>query len=353
MDYAKMTVAELKALLTERGIGYPKDFRKSELIELLEQEDEPIEVDAETLGELGERPRFEVSMADVQGDIVALSEKVDIALDAYQEFECGSDGIAKLDAETLRICEDALTDSVNAAEDARKALKRDYNTPIKAAEARYKELMEPVMALRDAYKEHRVQLRRQGLESTYRDFCEANGVPSLPDAVPFQRLLDAHPQWMRRDSNAGKAAQSVEDTAEKLIADWGVLTQQKHSMRFYEQAEMRFFETLDVGEAVRFNAQLVQQAQRAEQARQERDEADAWRVQATVEALLENSPRQGQGRAVATVSGPQAAACGQPMQRRRYHFEAWLNDTELASFREWKNACGIGDGWTFREVKDV
>lgn len=346
MDYSSMTVARLKELCDEQGIEYRRDDRKADLVRYLEKYAEPIEVAAVPIEDGLAASSFAVDLTVVNDDITALTEAIDEALKVYGEAKADPDTLAEMSTGDISICEKQLADAAKAADDARLQLGRDYRKPLDMANARYKELMGPVTAMRDAFAEEREARRRGGLEATYVDFCTANGMESLPTLVPFQRILDAHPQWMRRDANAGKAAQKVEEVAQGIIDDWKALSMQRGSMRFYQEAEAEFFRTLDVSAAVKLNAQRTEDAEKIEAARAEREAADAWRAELTwTPAFEEVEPEP--------AKGPERPADGAVApQRRRYRFEAWMTDYELASFREWKNSCGVGAGWTYREVQN-
>ena len=320
MRYEDMKVAELKAMCDEQGIEYGSGIRKAELIDMLEKYGDPLPEVIES-GDMV--PAFAVDMTVVQDDIAILTERIDDALTAYGEFLVEPDAMDAMTSQELSICEAALSESLKAAEDARLQMGRDYRKPLDMANARYKELTTPVFELHNQYAEKRQELRRSGLEATYVEFCDANGMSSLPTVVPFDRLLEKHPQWMRRDANAGKAAQKVEETARKLMDDWGTLTSQRTTLPFFDEAEAEFFRSLDLSEALRLSERRAKEQAAIAVARAERDEVQAYRNPAD-----EDEPR------------------------RRYRFEASLTRVELSELRKWKNQNNIGSEWAFKEVSN-
>ena len=139
------------------------------------------------------------------------------------------------------------------------------------------------------------------------------------------------------------------------------------SMAYYDDAEAEFWRSLDVKAAVEANNARQARQQQVEAMRRQQEENERWAAQRAAEMQqtpvfteVEPEPVPEQERPAEPVSKPQVddfsphPSWGEPVtpstERRRYRFEAWMTDAELASFREWKNACGIGEGWTYREV---
>ena len=350
MDYSKLTVARLKELCDEQGLEYPANVKKAELVGYLEKFAEPIEVEAETIdGEMIQVKPFSVDMTLVHSDIDELTRAMDEALTVYGDLLVEREVVDGMAVADLLVCENQLGKAIAVADEARKQLGRDYRKPLEAANARYKELMQPVEELYAAYSERRQELRYEGLERTYLDCCAANGLETLPSVVPFERLAKAHPQWLRRDANAGKAAERVEDEVMRIGRAWGTLRSQRAAMRFYDEAEAEFFKSLDVERAIGLNNRREQEQARIDALRAEHEANEAARREAEARRQEQEAQQQAAGRQ--QPAPPPAQAQPQHAQRqeerRRYTFSALLSDRELASLREWKNATGIGEDWRF------
>lgn len=308
---------------------------------------------------------FALDMSGIQEDVAALTDAIDDALTAFGEYQADQATIDGMDADDAKICEQGLSAAKNAAEDARKKLNRDYKQPLDEAKKRYDELMAPVFDLHEKYRQRRIDaederkaLRRQGLENTYIEFCAMNGWETLPQLVPFQRLLDANPKWMNKGTNAAKAAEDVEAIAERVASDWGVLTRQRSTLPFFDEAEAEFFRTLDVGAALALSAKRQEEQERIDAFKAEQEENRAFvaeqnRAEAEAAARAAEEAVKTAAETATAVSHepqPQPMPEKQPEPRRLYKFSAWLSDTEVAALREWKNACGIGEGWKFGTV---
>ena len=286
-----MKVAELKRLCDEQGLEYGSNVKKAELVRLLERYAEPIEVEAQVVDDemIPVKP-FAIDMTKVNEGIGDLTDAIDNVLTVYGEMEVEDEVIADMQTDDLVSCEKALSDALDEADEIRKQLGRDYRKPLDEANARYKELTAPAYALRDKFQEQRKSNRRNGLERTYIDFCESNGMSKLPQLVPFQRLLDRNTRWMAINSNAGTAAQNVEKTAKSIIDDWGTLSEQRASMRFYDEAEAEFFKTLDLSAAIRLNQERTAVHEQLEAARAEREAVEAWRKSMQTPRFVEVEP---------------------------------------------------------------
>ena len=321
MDYNSMKVAELKAVAALRGVKLAQGARKADIIAALEEAEAPIEVSASVVDEeIAPIKAFDIDMSVVQDDISVLTKAIDGALAVYGDVMVDDEVLDDMSGGDIAICESQLADALKAADDARLKLGRDYRKPLDTANARYKELIGPAEEQLAKFAERRKDLRYMGLRGTYESCCASNGFANLPDVVPFDRMLKDHPQWMARTTNAGKAAEKVEDE----IRDWHTLKSQQASMRFYVEAEARFFEELDVAKAIDFNNRredeqrridaLEAERQANEMARRDARDAVAYALQQVAQAAQMHEPQpeqvpvQKQYRYVFDVTAPQAPA---------------------------------------------
>lgn len=324
MDYSSMKVADLKELAALRGVKLAQGARKADIIAALEEAEAPIEVSASVVdGEIAPIKAFDIDMSVVQDDISVLTKAIDGALAVYGDVMVDDEVLEDMSGGDIAICESQLADALKAADDARLKLGRDYRKPLDTANARYKELIGPAEEQLAKFAERRKDLRYMGLRGTYESCCASNGFANLPDVVPFDRLLKDHPQWMARNTNAGKAAEKVEDETMRIIRDWHTLKSQQASMRFYVEAEARFFEELDVAKAIDFNNRREDEQRRIDALEAERQanemarrdaEARLYAQQQVAQAaqMLEPQPEQvpvqKQYRYVFDVTAPQAQA---------------------------------------------
>ena len=357
-DYMEMRVAELKGLCAERGIAFPSKATKAQLAQWLGDYDlnNPIEVEAVAIDDqIIPSNVLAVDAEGMQRAAVELAEAMDAAATCLGDYDVDDAALEAMPVSDIRVCEDGIAAALRDVDGRRKELTRMLTEPKKAIDAKVKELTEPLKALADRYADRRQDVYMEGFQAQYEECCIANGLESLTEAVPFDRFIAGHGQWVSRTANPVKTQQKIADEVERIARDWRRLRGLKGSMRFYAEAEREFFATLDVNAAIAANERAEAQQARVDAMNREREEAERWRAEQAAEraqtaVAREDAPEP------ATVPEPPAgrppAPQGREDGRRRYHFEAWLDDAELASFREWKNACGIGTGWTFKEVRN-
>lgn len=350
VSYEDMTVAELRRLCDGRGVDVPSKCRKAELVAMLERLDaEPVEVEAEVIGD--GHVELVPAVIDAAAYLEARRSWVERMMEPYADMD--DEAICAMDADEAAVCRADLNRIINEVEAERKAIKARYNEPLARFEAEVKAMLEPARDGAARLKEYiddqkRVQrdMRRAGLEATYNDFA-----PMLVPVVPFERILEINPKWLNKSYNAGKAAQELEDAVEGIARDWNVLKGMRPMMRFYDEAEAVFFRTLSLAAAkehdeMRTEEQARIDAMKAEQEAYREPPAPAYKLD-----FVEVSPEAAQEseRPVEGARGPNAVESD---GARLYEFRAWLTDSDVAALREWKNACGIGTGWTFKEVRN-
>jgi len=184
--------------------------------------------------------------AVITADFEGMKKRIEQMLEPYGGMtEAGIEKMPLKDAKACRADLRAMSKSLN---DGRKAVKKIYNEPLSEFEARIKELdaliLAPAEQLDGVVKrreEEAKELRRQGLEATYRDFA-----PALVEVVPFERVLE--PQWLNKSFNAAKAAEEMEAKVAKISSDWKQLKTLK--LEFFAEDEAVFFRTLDLTQAI-------------------------------------------------------------------------------------------------------
>lgn len=323
MNYKKLKVDELLEVIAERGLEPQDGMLKSDLIAMLEDYDaaqagDVQVVEAEVIdNDMIPTSTLEIDMGGIFADLDALTANIDDALTVYGEMLVEDESIIKkMDYKEIKSCEQALSSAINQADTARKQFNTDYDKPKNEVKARFDELVNPVKALHAMYKSVRVgkdneakNLRYQGLESTYIDFCESNGFASLPNLVPFDRLLEANPKWLNKSEGAAKSAVEVENVAARIASDWGILTKQRSTLPFFEEAEAEFFRTLDVSKALDLSARRKEEQERINAFKAERDEMQAYRAPGP-----EPEPVQEQAPEPEPIPEP---ACDAPAEERK------------------------------------
>ena len=358
MDYQELKVAELRKLCMERGIAVPSGAKKAQLVAWLEAADRnsPIEVEAVTVDE--EIIPANALAVDVEGmreAAIGLTAAIDAAATAFGEYDADQETIEGMAVADIRVCEGGIAEALKQVDERRKELTRKLTEPKKAIDAKCKEMTVPLAELAQRYADARQAVYEKGYRAQYEDCCISNGIDKLAELVPYERFIAGHGQWVSRTANPVKTQEKIADEVARIARDWDSLRQLRGSMRYYDEAEREFFATLDLNAAIAKNKAVTAQQERLDALNREREEAERWRAeQAAKRAQEPPAPAwTPEFEEVEPEPAKEPERHAEPARaRKRYHFEAWLDDAELMAFKDWKNAEGIGEGWTFREVRN-
>jgi hypothetical protein len=263
MDYQKMTVAELRELARKWGVSVPKNCKKSILIGLL-QVNEPIEVEAEVIEPEQERETGELAVTFNAGQISAnfdeLEKVVDGILKQYDGWEPSADS-----AEDVAQCareRKYLNGLAKQIDERRKDVKNKYLLPLTAFEARanaIRDKVKEVSARINSVEQEAEDRRKSDKKAELREHYEAYA-GLLVDVVPYDKLHDD--KWLNKTFNIEKAKAELESKVDGIAKDWETL--KSLNLEFHEDAEARFFETLDVGGAISWAGKLAEDKRRIE-----------------------------------------------------------------------------------------
>lgn len=204
-----------------------------------------------------------VGMEALQEGILAINAKIEKAVKAVPDYSIPDEAIAALSLKDAKRFEQDLSKMLAEADNERKAFKSAYNKPLNEIERRYKEAVEPVKALHERYKAQRIvkeqeakDAKKAELQAHYEEFAEL-----LAPVVPYERLHD--PKWLNATTKMEKAKDELEAKVSRIAAEWDGL--KALGLEFHEQAEAHFFNTLDLGAAVSYNAKLVEDRRKIEE----------------------------------------------------------------------------------------
>lgn len=228
--------------------------------------------------------------------------------------------IERLDLRDARSCRADLNRIIKEVEAERKAIKNAYQKPLAQFESEVAKLLEPAREAERKLKEHvdgcvetqRIK-RHDALECEYEDFA-----PALVPVVPFDRLLELHPQWLNASFNKAKAVEELQDEVSRIAHSWKVLQGQREALSFYDECEAVFFRTLSLEAALQHDSELSSDRERIDQL-------------------------------VDEVSGA-AQPNDEELERTHYIFSVWLSDSEVEALRVWKTKNAVGADWHFREA---
>lgn len=258
MDYKSMTVAQLTAEAKARGVNVYKGMKKADIIALLEKE-EPLEVDAEVIEEDEQDLSVHTLPGQISANFDALEAHVDAILKDYEGWQPSADS-----AEDVRACADArkyLNGLAKQIDERRKAVKNEYLRPLNAFEGRSNAIRDKIksaVARIQAVEKEADEARKREKENALREhYQEVAGL--LADVVPYEAIAD--PKWLNKSPHVETCKKELEDRCRKVAKDWDALKAQDLG-EFSEQAELRFFQSLDLGEAIAWAHKLAEDKKR-------------------------------------------------------------------------------------------
>ena len=207
---------------------------------------EAVEVEAEVVEDGGLAVTF--TPAAIDANFEALDERVSGMIAGYAEAEY--DMSKPENIRQAKRDRTYLNGIAKEIDERRKAVKREYMRPYEEFEARanaiaakVKDASSNIKRQLDEAEERRVAAAYEELSRHYMEIADL-----LAPVVPYERIHER--KWTNKTFGEVKAKQALEEKVEGIARDWGVLKAQ-HGMKHYETAERAFFETLDLGEALK------------------------------------------------------------------------------------------------------
>lgn len=223
--------------------------------------DEAVEVQAAEIIE-PEQEGLSISCAagSIAANFDALDAKVDAILADYEGWEPSADSTE--DVKQCKAQKKYLNALAKDIDERRKAVKREYLRPLDAFEARANAIRDKVKAVSnrlDAVAKEAEQAEKDAKENALKDHYEAYA-GLLVDVVPYERIAD--PKWLNKSTSVKKAKDELEARVNQVARDWEAL--KGLGLEYFEQSEAHFFNVLDLGHAVAYNAKLVADRERIE-----------------------------------------------------------------------------------------
>lgn len=230
----------------------------------------------------------EYSPASITANFDALDARI---TEIVKEFD-GAEAISASDPDVYRWAKQSrawLNGISREINERRKLVKSEYEAPLKAFEARVKEIDSKVKDAANrlgtviATQDNIVKAAKMAkLAQHYEDFA-----PMLVPVVPFDRLAEGE-KWPNATVSEPKAIAELEAKVQRIAADWETIK----GMHLPQQgeAERVLFSTLDLGRALDAAARRQQEVERiealkAQQEENRRAEEEAARLREAAESL--------------------------------------------------------------------
>lgn len=267
MPLEKMSIVELREYAAENEISLKGLSKKADILAAIQaaneevlafEEEEPEVLEAEIIEEQQTNDlAVTYTAGTLEANFAHLNEYVDSILAKYEDWEPSADS-----AEDLKLCANHrkyLNGLAKQIDEKRKFYKNEYLLPLNAFEADCNQVRDKIKAvanrLNDVEKqadEARKERKREDLKSYYEGYA---GV--LADVVPYERIEDS--KWLNKQPVLEKARLELEAKVNKVASDWETLKSQDLG-GYYQQAEVAFFNTLDLGAAISYAKKLKDDA---------------------------------------------------------------------------------------------
>lgn len=259
-DYAKERGIDIKGLRSKNDIKAAIEAAEGATDK---QEDEPVVVEAEIIedepmkaGELAVSFRPGVLSANFS----ALEAYVDGILETYKDWEPSAD--SQEDVKQCATHRKYLNGLAKQIDERRKAVKNEYLRPLNSFEAdcnRIRDKVKDVSTRLNDVEKEADEARKSQKEEELREHYEGYA-GLLAEVVPYDKIAD--PKWLNKTPTLEKAKIELEEKVDKVAADWETL--KRLNLEFFEQAEIQFFNTLDLGQATAYADKLAEDARKIE-----------------------------------------------------------------------------------------
>lgn len=259
-DYAKERGIDIKGLRSKDDIKAAIEAAESAVDE---QDDETVVVEAEIIDDepakAGELAVI-FSPGVLSANFSALDAYVDGILETYKDWEPSADN--QDDVKQCATHRKYLNGLAKQIDEKRKAYKSEYLRPLNGFEAECNRIRDKVKdvsnRLNDVEKEAD-EARKSQKEDELREHYEGYA-GLLAEVVPYDKIAD--PKWLNKTPTLEKAKIELEEKVDKVAADWETL--KRLNLKFFEQAEIQFFNTLDLGQATAYADKLAEDARKIE-----------------------------------------------------------------------------------------
>lgn len=267
MSYEGMTIAELRALAKERGVELQKSMKKAEVIAAIEAEDVQ-EVEAEVIDDDQKGLAVSLLPGELHANFADLDARIDGILADYEGWEPSADTAD--DLKQVARERKYLNSIARELDERRKDIKREYLRPLTELEGMFNSRRDRIKAVSDrlqAVEREADEERKRTKEAELREHFEAVA-GLLADVVAYEQIAD--PKWMNKTPGTEQCKRELEDRCRKAASDWETL--KALNLEFSAEAELRFFQTLDLGDATSYASKLAEDKRRLEAMKAEREQ---------------------------------------------------------------------------------
>lgn len=196
--------------------------------------------------------------AVISADFESMRTKLDEMIEPYKGLT--PEIVAQMPYQELKDCRRDLNALSKDLNDARKAIKREYNKPLNEFELKVKELdnliLEPLALIKTGIAKIEDDRKMRMYDHLFNEYLAVAGV--LAEKLPFDQIFDQ--KWYTKEKFPVKAEEELFSKVETITKDWNVLKQS--TLHCPVETELKFFETLSLQIALEFDHKHAEELQK-------------------------------------------------------------------------------------------
>lgn len=209
---------------------------------------------------------IEIDTGEVTSLILGMDAEIRNCSDIVAELKGSIDQLPVMQTEDVKRIATDINGHLKHADEARKRFKREWKKPQEKVEAAFKQAIEPMTELVNAYKGEAAKRDQQIRQERYELLCEfyEADAPTLAALVPIERFgivrdkMSIAKSWILI-----KAQEKLHALLVQALSDWAAL--KTSHLAFEKEAEAEFFRTLSLQAALNLNAMREEEQARIDQ----------------------------------------------------------------------------------------
>lgn len=209
---------------------------------------------------------IEIDTGEVTSLILGMDAEIRNCSDIVAELKGSIDQLPEMQTEDVKRIATDINGHLKHADEARKRFKREWKKPQDKVEAAFKQAMEPMTELVNAYKVEAAKRDQQIRQERYELLCEfyEADAPTLAALVPIERFgIVRDKMSIAKSWSLIKAQEKLHALLVQALSDWAAL--KTGHLAFEKEAEAEFFRTLSLQAALNLNAMREEEQARIDQ----------------------------------------------------------------------------------------
>lgn len=209
---------------------------------------------------------IEIDTGEVTSLILGMDAEIRNCSDIVAELKGSIDQLPEMQTEDVKRIATDINGHLKHADEARKRFKREWKKPQEKVEAAFKQAMEPMTELVNAYKGEAAKRDQQIRQERYELLCEfyEADAPTLAALVPIERFgIVRDKMSIAKSWSLIKAQEKLHALLVQALSDWAAL--KTSHLAFEKEAEAEFFRTLSLQAALNLNAMREEEQARIDQ----------------------------------------------------------------------------------------